>query len=359
MPISAIDAISPAFEHTKQQLFQPFRAGQWAKLALVGLLAGELTTGSCGHFNTNFQVPKRPNPHPIAIPSINPVTLALLFALLIVLGFAFSMLLLYLHSVMRFILFDSVLTKRCELGQQWNRRQGAALKYFLWQIAFSLVTVLGLAALIGVPAILAFAAGWLTKPKEHLAPLILCGMALLLVIMAFFLVCAVVQVLTKDFVIPQMALENLDAFEAWHRLLPMLSAEKGPYFGYLLMKIVMAIAAGILLAIVATIAVLIVLIPVGGFGALAVLAGKAVGLQWDVYTITLAVVVGSMVLVVFFYLIALAAVPIMVFFPAYSIYFLASRYPGLAMALHPAPPTPPPSEPAVPPPIFPLPETSS
>jgi len=358
LPISAIDAISPAFEHTKQQLFQPFRAGQWAKLALVGLLAGELTTGSCGHFNTNFQVPKRPNPHPIAIPSINPVTLALLFALLIVLGFAFSMLLLYLHSVMRFILFDSVLTKRCELGQQWNRRQGAALKYFLWQIAFALVTALGLAFLIGVPAIFAFAAGWLTKPKEHLPALILCGLALFLVVMTFLLVCAVVQVFTKDFVIPQMALEDLDAFEAWHRLLPMLRAEKGPYFGYLLMKIVMAIGAGILLAILATVAVIIVLIPVGGFGALAVLAGKAVGLQWNVYTITFAVVVGLILAAVFFYLIAIIAVPVMVFFPAYSIYFLASRYPSLANALHPAPPTPPAAQPAVPP-ILPLPEASS
>jgi len=211
---------------------------------------------------------------------------------------------------------------------------------------------------IGVPAIFAFAAGWLTKPKEHLAALILCGMAIALVAVALLLVCAAVQVLTKDFVIPQMALEDLDAFEAWHRLLPMLRAEKGPYFGYLLMKIVMGIGAGILLAIVATIAVLIVLIPVGGFGALAVLAGKAVGLQWNVYTITVAVVAGSILLAVFLYLIAIAAVPIMVFFPAYSIYFLASRYPGLERALHPASPTPPRPEPALPP-ISPLPETSS
>ena len=42
MPISAVDAISPAFEHTKQQLFKPFRFGQWTRLAFVGLLAGEL-----------------------------------------------------------------------------------------------------------------------------------------------------------------------------------------------------------------------------------------------------------------------------------------------------------------------------
>ena len=30
MPISAVDTISLAFRHTKEQIFQPFRFGQWA-----------------------------------------------------------------------------------------------------------------------------------------------------------------------------------------------------------------------------------------------------------------------------------------------------------------------------------------
>jgi hypothetical protein len=358
LPISAIDAISPAFEHTKQQLFQPFRPDQWAKLALVGLLAGELTTGSCGNFNTNVQLPKHSNSFaPAALPAIDPVLLALMIALLIVIGFAFFMLLFYLHSVMRFILFDSVITRRCEIGRQWNRRQRAALDYLIWQIGFALVTAAGLALLIGVPALFAFAAGWLTKPKEHLPPLILCGMALLLVVLAFLLVCIVVEVFTRDFVVPQMALEDLSAFEAWGRLLPMLGAEKGSYFGYILMKMVMAIGVGIVLGIVATITILLALIPLGGFGAIAVLTGKAVGLHWNLYTITFAIVVGSLILAVVFYLVAIVAVPAIVFFPAYSLYFLASRYPRLAMALQPSTPIPPPSQPAIPP-IPPLPETS-
>jgi len=359
LPISAIDAISPAFAHTKQQLFQPFRADQWAKLALVGLLAGELTTGSCGNFNPNLHPAKRANPLGAAtLPAIDPVLLAVLIALLLVIGFAFFLLLFYLHSVMRFILFDSVLGKHCDIRQQWNRRQGAAIKYLAWQLGFAVVTFVGLVFLIGVPAIFALAAGWLTKPKEHITTLVLCGMALVLVVMAFTLVCAIVQVFTRDFVVPQMALEDLSAFEAWRRLLPMLRAEKGPYFGYLLMKVVMAIGVGIALGIIATIVILLALIPVGGFGAIAVLTGKAVGLSWNVYTITFVVVVGSVILMVFLYLIAIVAVPAMVFFPAYSIYFLASRCPRLAMALQPASPIPPPSQPVVGPPIPPLPEAS-
>ena len=48
MPISAVDAITPAFQHARQQLLQPFRAGQWAKLGLVGLLAGEMSSAGGG-----------------------------------------------------------------------------------------------------------------------------------------------------------------------------------------------------------------------------------------------------------------------------------------------------------------------
>lgn len=347
MPISAIDAISPAFQHTKQQLFQPFRLGQWVKLAFVGLLAGELTTGSCGNFNTNFQAPRHPN-HFLAppFPKMDPVLLGLLVALLLVFGFLLWLFLLYVNSVMRFILFDSVVERNCEIRRGWNRRHGAGLRYFIWQLLFAVAMFAGFAILIGIPAALAFAAGWLTKPKEHIAPLILFGMAVFFVLMAFVVVSALVNVFTKDFVVPQMAVENVSAFQAWARLLPMLGAEKGSYFGYVLMKIVMALGVGIVLGIITTIVILVTLIPIGGLGALFVLAGKAAGFSWNVYTITAAVVVGCVVLAMIIYVISVISAPAMVFFPAYSIYFFASRYPGLDALLHPTLPSPPPLFPA-------------
>jgi hypothetical protein len=52
-----------------------------------------------------------------------------------------------------------------------------------------------------------------------------------------------------------------------------------------------------------------------------------------------AVVVGSILLAGFLYLISLISVPLIVFFPAYSIYFFAARYPALSAVLYPAPPT--------------------
>jgi hypothetical protein len=349
LPISAIDAISPAFQHTRQQLLQPFRVAQWAKLALVGFLAGELSSGGC---NSGFQMPSHTGGEQrfmdLALPGVNPVLFASLIALLIVLGIVFWILFLYVSSVMRFILFDSVIAKHCAIRRSWAQRHGAGFRYFVWQLLFLLAMVVGLTVLVGIPAALAFAAGWLKDPRQHMIPLILGGMLLFFVVMAFILLSLVVHVLTKDFVVPAMALENISAIEGWRRLLPMLKSEKGGYTGYLGMKIVMALGTAVVVGIITFIVILILLIPVGGFGVIAVLAGKTAGLTWNLYTITLAVVVGCIVLAVLLYVVSLISVPAIVFFPAYSIYFFASRYPALEALVHPpapfilhAPPAPP------------------
>ena len=88
MPISAVDTIPLAIEHTKQQLFKPFRFGQWTKLAVVGLLAGEL--GSGGGFNgSNFNFPQHPGASRLSLPgTLGGIDPALLAALIAVLGTA-------------------------------------------------------------------------------------------------------------------------------------------------------------------------------------------------------------------------------------------------------------------------------
>jgi hypothetical protein len=350
LPISAIDAISPAFQHTKHQLLQPFRVAQWAKLALVGFLAGELSSGGCNG-GSGFQLPTHPRVGQrfvdFPMPDVNPMVYASLIALLIVLGIVFWILFLYVSSVMRFVLFDSVIAKHCEIRRNWGRRHAAGMRYFVWQILLFLAMLVGLTVLLGIPAALALAAGWLKHPQQHLVPLILGGMLLFFVVMGFILLFLVVHVLTKDFVVPEMALENISAFEGWRRLLPALKTEKGGYAGYLGMKIVMALGAAVIVGIVTFVVILIMLIPVGGFGVIAVMAGKTAGLTWNLYTITLAVVVGCVVLAVLLYVVSLISVPAIVFFPAYSIYFFASRYPALDALLH-APPMAPQSQPSAP-----------
>jgi len=347
LPISAIDAIGPAFQHTKQQLLQPFRAAQWAKLALVGFLAGELSSGGC---NTgSFQPPHSAGGENFPFPHVNLLLYASLIAFLVGVAAVFWILFLYVSSVMRFILFDSVIAKQCQIRRGWARRHGAGLRYFVWQILFLLATGIGLTVLVGIPALLAFAAGWFHAPRRHLLPLILGGMLLFFVLMGFTLLFWAVHVLTKDFVVPEMALEDINAFEGWRRLLPMLNAEKFSYAGYIAMKIVMSLGAAIVVGIITFIVLLILLIPAGGFGVIAVMAGKTAGLTWNLYTITLAIVVACVVLAAILYVVSLISVPAIVFFPAYSIYFFASRYPALDALLRP-PPAIAPQTPYFPPP---------
>ena len=344
MPISAVDTISLAFQHTKRQLAQPFRFWQWTRLAFVGLLAGEAGSGGCNLPSNGFKMPQQAGgpKHLLDSPfgSMDPALLAGTIAVLIVAGLVLWVVLMYISSVMRFILFDSVLAKECHIRRGWSRRQGAGWKYFLWQIGFGLVTLMVFAVLIGIPALVAFAAGWFTAPRDHIAGLVLGGFALLMVFMALLLTVVVIHVLTKDFVVPQMALEGIGAVEGWRRLWPMIQAEKGGYAAYLGLKVVLAIGAGIVIAIVSVIVALVIALPAVLLGVVAAIMGKSAGLTWDVGTITVAIVVGCVLVAILLYLMALIAVPAIVFFPAYSIYFFAARYRALAVALYPAPPAP-------------------
>ena len=342
MPISAVDSISLAVEHTKQQLFRPFRVSQWTKLAIVGLLAGELGSNGC-----NFHMPAQPGatphgPFPGSIPGLPGVDLALLaglISILVVTGIVLGIIFMYISSVMRFVLFDSIVAKECSIGRSWNARQGAGWKYFLFKLLYTLFVLGGMAVLLGIPAAIAFGAGWFRAPKEHLLPLILGGVLVLFAVLFFSLLISVVFVLTKDFVIPQMALENISAIEGWRRLWPMIEAELGGYAAYLGMKILMAIGAGIVVGIATLILGFMIAVPTIGLSIVAVITGKSAGLTWNAYTITVAIVVGCILLAFFLYLIALISVPVIVFFPAYSMYFFAGRYPALRAVLYPSPAT--------------------
>jgi hypothetical protein len=250
----------------------------------------------------------------------------------VVLAFVF----LYINSVFRFILFDSVLRRQCSIGEGWQKWRRAGGRFFLWQLVFQIVMGLFLMELVGVPLALAAAAGWMTNLREHVGRMIVGVILFVGLIIVFALAAAVVKVLAKDFLVPIMALEDLDFADGWHRLLAMMRPEKGRYAVYLLLKLVLSIAAAILFGIIAIIPAVFVVVP----GVVTVLAGRAAGMGWSVTTISLAIIFGTLLLLLLIYLIALVCVPATVFFPAYALYFFAARYPNLDALLHPAPPAP-------------------
>jgi hypothetical protein len=368
LAISAVDAMSPAFQHAKQQLLHPFRFGQWVRLAFVGPLAGEMGSGGGCNGSSGFHWPGKQHPRGsgevihAALPGPilhHPALSAGVIALLIVGAMALIVFFMYVSSVMRFILFDSVVTRECHVRQGWrkhSRESDHGWQLFVWQIFLLVVSLAGAAVTIGIPVLGAFSLGWFTHPREHLVPMVLGGGAFLVAFVGLILGLAVVHVMTKDFVVPQMALENISATEGWRRLWISLKTEKGGYGGYIGMKIVLAIGAGVIIGIVTFIVLLVVLVPVGGVGVVAVLGGNAAGLTWNFWTIALAALAGVLVFLSFMFLVALISVPTTVFFPAYSIYFFAPRYAPLSALLWPpaAAPTVPfaptgPEPPSIPP----------
>ena len=349
MPTSAVDCVQPAIQHTRDQLFARFRWGQWSRLALVGILAAELHVGGCnfGTFNFPINRPRRNEFLPAAFPHIDPARIAQfagLIALAILLGIILFFVFLYINSVFRFILFDSVLRKNCSIGEGWARWHRTGRRYFLWQVVFQISIGLFFAILIGVPLAIAAAAGGMRDTLEHpgrmLGAIILLGGLLIVAALAV----AVVQVLAKDFLVPIMALEGLDFADGWSRLLALIHMEPGRYVVYLLLKIVLSIAAAILFGIAAIVPAIAVIVP----AIVLVIAAHAAGAGWNVTTVSLAVIVGTVFLMILIYLIALVSVPATVFFPAYALHFFAARYPNLNVLLNPSPAPAPPVPSALP-----------
>jgi hypothetical protein len=316
------------------QLFKPFRLGQWTRLAVVGFLAGEMTLGGC-----NFRFPRGRGGTTQAFleqvrglpfgPVLSVLAIALLVTAALILGLVF----LYISSMMRFVLFDSIVAKECRIRRSWSARQEQGFRYFLWQLLLSVVMFLGIGTTAATAAIIAYRLGWLLNPRVHLFPLIAGGMIVVGVLLIFAFFAALVAVLTKDFVVPQMALENVGVVDGWSHLLHIMQEDPWAYAAYVGLKILLRLGAIAAMFIVALIVVLVWIIPFGGFGLAVFLAARALGLAWNLLTITAAVLFCLVALSLLVYALALASVPIIVFFPAYSVHFFGDRYAPLRGAL--------------------------
>lgn len=306
------------------------------------------SSGGC-NFNYPFNTPHAPHtPYPASraflagdLPAQLAEHAALfagLIAALIVIGIGLVVLFTYISSVMRFILFDSIVARECHIRAGWTRRKEPGFRLFVWRLWFMLATLVALFLVVGIPLWRVWVLGWFTHASDHVLGFVLGGIALFFVFLALVILVAVINVMTKDFVVPQMALENIEVMEGWRRLWEWIKSEKGGYAGYIGIKIVLAIGAAIALLIVTVIAMFALVVIMGLIGVAAFFGGKAAGWTWNPYTIALAVVLGCAALALLIFVAALISVPVIVFFPAYSIYFFAPRYSPLASLLRPPAP---------------------
>jgi hypothetical protein len=353
---SAVDVIGNAFAHTRKQLTEPFQVSQWLRLAVLGLATGEISSsGGCSNFRGLSQIPAHVRHRSdnfldagsgLSGLGLDPALIASLIVVAIIGFLIVGLVFLYVSSISRFMLFESVLRQRCELGPSWDRWQGQGLRFFGWQLALSAIS-LALAAILFLPLLIPVLAV-LRSHREPDMALLLAFLPMVSIFLAFGLLMMLIHVLAKDFVIPLMAVDDIGVLEGWRRLFAMMKGDPWGYVGYIAMKVILAIGAAVLFGILTGILVVLAMIPVVIVAVIAVILAKAAALGWNAFTVTAVIVSGVVLLVALLYLVGIVCVPIAVFFPAYAIYFFAERYPALRRRLYPEPPLPPPPMVAVP-----------
>ena len=334
-PLSAIDAISPAWDHTRKMLLEPMR---WTTLFKIGLVAAFAGIGGGSSFNGSSGNTGGLPHTPIHIPSLAFALPIILFAgvFLFILWLAFF----YLSSRLQFVLFDVVLRRDTTIGPIWSRFGAATWRWMALRLLF-LLGAIAISLPLLVPAILSLIHAIPKDRDTDLATLIGPFFAVFGILALLAILVGIGELLLHDFGLPSMALESTSLSETVLRVFRFLRAEPLQLCLYLVMKFIVALVAGIAIGIAFGIGALVLLIPFGGVGGImyAMLHHGDLPLRITMWFFIALLAIGyaAVMMVAIF----MSAGVFGTFFQAYALYFLGGYYPLLGDALQPTPVAPP------------------
>ncbi|HEY6274269.1 MAG TPA: hypothetical protein VIX19_19975 [Terriglobales bacterium] len=331
-PLTATRALTTAFHDTADLLLKPVDASRWLKLSIVCLFLGGGTPsaafnwslgslpGDIGLSNLLSRVRETVGEHVWLIVVVTCAGLGLLVGLL------------YLRSVFRFVLVDSILRRevRFRPGLEETRKLGRS--YFRWLLsgAVGITFALLAGAMLVYPYLRTAAATGRRSPAFWS---VLGGVLILDVLIG--LAVALVVVLTDDFVVPIMYAEHLPLLTAWRKLAPKLKTEPWPFAGYVFVRFGVAVATSV--------ATLFLLFPLllGLFsgaiitGGLVVLALRLLGFLWSWNPLTVSLTVAGFCTLLGLVLVVLSVVgmPAQLLLQDFGIRFIASHFPSVEAVL--------------------------
>jgi hypothetical protein len=334
--ISAADAVSPAIQRTRTFLFRPFRLGTYLKLCLVAVI----TEGFGGSFQFSSPVGHSSH-HKLNLYTSSTLTsgwIAMLVAASVVM-IVLSFVLFYLITRLRFAYFHCLIHDTKKIRPGWHLYRAQATRFFWVNVGVGFCFLL-VAALVMLP----FAAGFWRLFRNVPAgghPDFAIILALLLpaipVILLLVLLAIAADLVLRDLMLPHFALENATAGEAWSAVWTRIKAEKGSFFAYALLRVVLPIVAMV---------GLFVLLILPGILFIAVIAAVEVGLHAAFSYATSAVAMMGIVLkvlvgVVAFGTVMLAGIgfggPLSTAIREYALLFYGGRYQPLGDILSPPP----------------------
>lgn len=344
----ATSDIDDAFDATKRFLF-PFDGWQWLKLAVVTFFLGGVGSGGLNvpSGTGNVDVPSdgglpragapagdgsavggpgggfggvEPGPIDLDfVPGVDAgVELAVLVglaALVLLLALAFGL----CGAVMEFVLLDSLRTNEIRLRRYFRTRFWKGVRLFAFRLGVGLLLVIPIAALVFGGIVLVDAGpGAILGTLAVAVPLIV----------AVAVAGAIVLGLTTEFVAPVMLVENVGLLDGWRRFWPVLTSQWKQYGLYLVVRLILAVAAGILALLVTATVLVALLVLFGivagivalGLGGVGALASTGVGLA-------VVAVLGFLFLVCALGVVLAVRIPVVTYFRCYALAVLGDTEP--------------------------------
>ncbi|WP_284033339.1 DUF7544 domain-containing protein [Halobaculum lipolyticum] len=313
MSLHAIEDLDDAYRATRALLL-PIDRSLWVRLAVVVLFVGGPSLGFNG---AQSSVPVDSGGPGEPFPATPPVgaevwaVVATVVAAAVLIGLA----LLFVGSVMEFVLIEAVRNEDARIGTYWRRRWRQGLRLFGFRLVIGVLT-LGSAAVIAGLVLLPVVVGGGTDPAAGLSVVAL--LLLVPVVVALAVVSGLVSGFTTTFVVPVMVREERTVLGAWGRLWPTITAHPWQYLAFVVVSVLVNLVLGILLGIAVAFAAILLLIPfglIGGIGVLLFSAVESLGIAVIVVTallFALALLVAS----------ALLQVPVVVYLRYYALLVL-------------------------------------
>jgi hypothetical protein len=250
--VSVIDPISPAIERTRAILFRPFDLGKWFVIGFSAWLA-YLGAGGGGNGGGGSGVRYRTNNVPAEIregfeTARNYVTANLhwivpVAVLLLMIGIALALLVVWLSSRGRFNFLHCVAQNKGEFWIPWQRYHSHGNSLFAFRV------VLGIVWFLTAGAFLALGVGLAIASYETLgfnAPTLSGIVTSALFWISSMILFGVIGMFTTDFVVPIMYRHTLSCRQAWRVLLDVLSENQARFVLYVLFQIVIGLVIGLL-----------------------------------------------------------------------------------------------------------------
>jgi hypothetical protein len=331
--ISAVQALSQAWDETLEFLFKPLDIERWFWLSFICLFLGGGASSAAFNWSLGF-LPGNAGFESVLGSLGEYVLLHLwLIVLMVTLGLSIALGLLYLRAVFRFVLVDALVRRSVRLGAAWRQTRPQGRSYFWWLLATLLLVGVALTsgAIAVIPHLRSLASA---GTRSLLFWVILTGLLVVDILVGLLL--ALLVTLTDDLVVPIMYSEGLPLLPAWKKLWQKVRVDVGGFAMYVLIRFAVgvAVAAGALFFLFP--------ILIGLFsgaivtGALVLLGLRLLGLVWTWNPLTTALASAALLLLIVAILVLLSVVgmPGQLLIQNFGIRFIGARVPALKALLH-------------------------